>query len=264
MSRIRRAFHQQAIPRLHGHTLAPEKPVIPWPGGKRRLLDHILPNIPEHDKYVEPMVGGGAVFFAKEPAKENVINDSNGDLARFYRELKKKGEIKYDYTVSKGKQRELKEKANKTPQDMVFLTRNSYAGDPTGGTKPDKLGKHEHGVIEAPERLKRATVLSEDFRKVIDRYDAPNTFFYLDPPFHQVTDPYGQEDLTPYAIRQAVEDAKGKVLISYNNHPDVKAAFSGWNIKKVKVRHPMQDADTVRGRRTGYKTELLIANYKLV
>ncbi len=36
----------------------PMTPVVSWPGGKRRLLSHILPLFPEHTSYVEPFGGG--------------------------------------------------------------------------------------------------------------------------------------------------------------------------------------------------------------
>lgn len=35
------------------------RPIVPWIGGKRRLLRYILPLLPEHTTYVEPFVGGG-------------------------------------------------------------------------------------------------------------------------------------------------------------------------------------------------------------
>src|SRR5690349_16305076 len=64
------------------------KPVISWPGGKRCLLEHILPMIPEHKSYIEPFCGGLAVFLAKQPAPLEVINDTHQELVRFYRCVK--------------------------------------------------------------------------------------------------------------------------------------------------------------------------------
>ncbi|MEL6185495.1 MAG: DNA adenine methylase, partial [Myxococcota bacterium] len=38
-------------------------PVLKWAGGKKQLLDVILPQLPERiDTYFEPFIGGGAVF----------------------------------------------------------------------------------------------------------------------------------------------------------------------------------------------------------
>ncbi len=61
-------------------------PIIPWLGGKRRLVDRIIPFIPPHKCYVEPFAGGAAMFFMRPvPAEVEVLNDINGELVRLYR-----------------------------------------------------------------------------------------------------------------------------------------------------------------------------------
>ncbi|HNV34710.1 MAG TPA: DNA adenine methylase [Bacillota bacterium] len=60
------------------------KALIKWPGGKTRLLREILPLVPPHDEYCEPFVGGGALFFAVEPAASS-LNDISSELVSFYR-----------------------------------------------------------------------------------------------------------------------------------------------------------------------------------
>ena len=55
-------------------------PIIPWIGGKRRLVDLLLSRFPPHSCYVEVFAGGAAVFFARHPAEVEVLNDVNGDL----------------------------------------------------------------------------------------------------------------------------------------------------------------------------------------
>ncbi|MGD7786475.1 DNA adenine methylase, partial [Escherichia coli] len=62
-------------------------PVIPWIGGKRRLAKHILPLFPKHRCYVEPFCGAAALFFLKQPAQAEVLNDINGDVTTLYRVL---------------------------------------------------------------------------------------------------------------------------------------------------------------------------------
>ena len=63
-------------------------PITYW-GGKQQLINKILPLFPPHHQYDEPFFGGGALFFAKEPAEIEFINDVNGEIVNFYRTLKR-------------------------------------------------------------------------------------------------------------------------------------------------------------------------------
>ena len=59
-------------------------PVVKWVGGKRQLLDELLPLLPKHyGTYCEPFVGGGALLFASQP-RVAVVNDLNRDLIDVY------------------------------------------------------------------------------------------------------------------------------------------------------------------------------------
>lgn len=59
-------------------------PIIKWPGGKEKELKHIIPNLPQFDRYFEPFVGGGSVFMSIN-AKEHFINDFSNELTQLYR-----------------------------------------------------------------------------------------------------------------------------------------------------------------------------------
>ena len=59
-------------------------PIVKWVGGKRQLLPEIMPFINKKcSTYVEPFVGGGAVFFELQP-KKAIINDYNHELINVY------------------------------------------------------------------------------------------------------------------------------------------------------------------------------------
>lgn len=65
------------------------KPILKWVGGKRQLLDDIIPLITKNNysTYVEPFIGGGAVLFELQPQKA-IINDYNSELINVYRVIK--------------------------------------------------------------------------------------------------------------------------------------------------------------------------------
>ena len=63
------------------------KPLIKWPGGKTSELSQFTWLIPDHDRYIEPFVGGGALFFYLNP-ENALINDNSEDLMLFYELVK--------------------------------------------------------------------------------------------------------------------------------------------------------------------------------
>jgi len=73
----------------HKNTLAERiAPLIKWAGGKESELKYILPNLPDSfERYFEPFVGGGAVYFAIT-ANEMFINDKSTELITLYKLVK--------------------------------------------------------------------------------------------------------------------------------------------------------------------------------
>lgn len=68
------------------------KPLIKWTGGKSSELKHILPLIPDYDRYIEPFFGGGALYFNLHP-KKAIINDIIPELMDFYKLVKDGNEL---------------------------------------------------------------------------------------------------------------------------------------------------------------------------
>ncbi len=63
-------------------------PVLKYRGGKSREIPRFLQYIPDDfDRYIEPFLGGGAVYFYLEP-ENAIINDVNERLMLFYRQLR--------------------------------------------------------------------------------------------------------------------------------------------------------------------------------
>lgn len=63
-------------------------PMIKYRGGKSKEIPHFIKNMPsEFNRYIEPFLGGGALFFYLEPEKA-IINDVNTKLYSFYHQMK--------------------------------------------------------------------------------------------------------------------------------------------------------------------------------
>jgi DNA adenine methylase len=66
---------------------AKTRPLLKWAGGKAQLLPTIGRYVPARwNRYVEPMIGGGALFFALAPPKA-LVADANPELINFYRSV---------------------------------------------------------------------------------------------------------------------------------------------------------------------------------
>ncbi len=107
------------------------------------------------------------------------------------------------------------------------------------------------------ERLKDVTILNEDYKNVIKKYDSPNTFFYLDPPYENSKGLYKDVDTTIDEIYNLLKDIKGKFLLSYNLSKRAQELFKNYKIYKIKTKY---ETDR-QNNRTGSITELLISNY---
>ena len=77
------------------------KPFIKWPGGKEKEVKIISECFPKtFDKYFEPFVGGGAVYFSLDKDKylyvDKYINDISKELTNLYNFIKEKNIVFFD------------------------------------------------------------------------------------------------------------------------------------------------------------------------
>ena len=104
------------------------------------MLGRLLPLIPPHKRYVEPFAGGAAVFFGKEPADEEVLNDRDPDIAFAYRFIQKLtperlARLKrFNWTNSRDYFNAVKAKRAKNDLErfhqFIYLNRWGYFGKP--------------------------------------------------------------------------------------------------------------------------------------
>lgn len=253
-------------------------PIIPWIGGKRRLADRILPLFPPHECYVEAFAGGAALFFLRgQPAKCEILNDANGDLVALYRVVQNHLQEfvrQFEWALSS---RPLFDWLQATPPETLtdiqraarffYLQHHAFGGKVCGqnfGTATTapvvNILRIQEALSAAWARLAGVTIEHLDWHDCVQRYDRAHTLHYLDPPYWQ-TEGYGLPwEFAQYEkMAEFARAAKGKVLISINDHPDIRRVFDGLQILETTIAYATgRVADGSERERTG---ELILANF---
>lgn len=251
---------------------------FPTAGSKLKLAPFLVANIPEHDTFVEPFVGGGSVFFTRdERAKKEVINDIDLDAIAFYKELQKdpKGFVAYLRTKSFASSRVRFERMKSwkplrnrdRAYKHIYLSWTSFEGTKlrpriTWRKGMFNLERRLKKLELTGERLKGVQITSEDGVACIKKWDSPTTFFYLDPPYPKVGKGLFKVGSFPYDLNEfasILRKVKGKFLLSLNDIPEIRAAFKGFYVYQVITSYPRF---ALRGHSNKY-SELLISNYPL-
>ena len=252
-------------------------PIIPWIGGKRRLADRILPLFPEHSCYVELFAGGAALFFLRSvPAQSEVINDINGELINLYRVVQNHlEEFVRQFKWALSSRQIFKWHQETKPETLTdiqraarffYLQHHAFGGkvagqtfgtDTTAGPQINLL-RIEETLSAAHLRLSAATIENLPWENCFTRYDRSHTFFYADPPYWQ-TEGYGVPfDFEQYErLASLMRQAKGKVMVSINDHPDIRHCFSGFTIHETCLRYSVGNL----GSRAQERGELVITNW---
>lgn len=233
----------------------PTPPAFPYPGGKTRLLKHILPLIPEHTTYVEPFAGGLAVLLAKPRSKHEVINDVNDDIVLFYRYLRHHpqalmGELATHFNSRRDFNDFLNQGTTLTELQRVVqwyvVKLNSYSGM----SQMYSRGRYQYGskfdrkrdiprLQAVSERLNRVVIESQDWEPVVQFHDGPQTFLYLDPPYlvrnRNAYDPFTLPDIQ--RLRERLGRVQSSWLLSLNDCPAVREFFSGYAVREITLRY---------------------------
>lgn len=243
----------------------PLKPIVARAGGKSQLANKIIAKMKPHDTYVEPFVGGGAVFLKKAKAKKNVINDKDKDVMKVYKKFKDgQGFSKCDMTPSKAKFDRVKKKSNKSTCDVAYLNKLSFGAGGThfGGKKKYRTKRKDVGITyqnnhkeDYKEKLKNTSVTAQDFASVMKKNDSTKTVHFLDPPYYKSDGMYKERGVTPKQVCDVAKKMKGQVIITYNDHPEVRKACSGLKKQKISSRYTLGATSNNKASK-----ELLITN----
>lgn len=257
------------------------KSFLAYMGGKSLLAKKIVTKMPKHDCYCEVFAGAAWLLFKKDEAVSDVeiINDINLDLVTLYRVVKHHLEEFIRYfkwiLVARDEFYRFRKEDPETLTDIqravrfYYLLKLGYAArvkDPSfsiATTSRPRLNllRIEEELSAVHLRLSRVYIENRPYEVVIDRFDKPETFFYLDPPYYGCEDYYGpgifsREDFLK--LRDILIGVKGKFILSINDVDEIRMLFKDYCIEQVETSYSAAGANHKKR-----VTELLIGNFDL-
>jgi DNA adenine methylase len=273
------------------------KPFVKWAGGKRQLLPIITNHIPKFERYFEPFLGGGAVFFSLVSQDRDAkwfVSDLNSDLILSYVTIRDKvkelisalelhstnyfkNSSSYYYKIRGSNPKGQIDKVS----TLIFLNKTCFNGLYRVNSKGKfnvPLGKYVNPNIVNKDNLlavseilqsKEISIKCQDFERALKNATSGD-FVYLDPPYQPVSatanftsytdgdfDYEDQERL--YAKFKALDKKGVKVLLSNSKSPEIIDLFEEFSDGIMEIS-ANRFINSISQKRTGH-TELLIKNY---
>lgn len=272
--------------------------IFKWTGGKRKEIKFFEKFYPSFVKrgsaytYVEPFVGGGAVFFnLNNLLGRNVINDFDIDVVSFYKEfyksnpkftseldriskIKTHDELEAEYYSQRNKDRNNNYKnISSVDRSIRFFTVNQLAF--SGMRRFNATGhfnvpfghykKLNANVIhsEPHKTLLTATeIYNGDFEPVMLKNDKEDTFIFLDPPYTRVFKKYsaansfGEEDHRRLA--KTIKSIKhAKVMMIIDKSDFTEKLYKGM----IKSSYTLKYGVNIKNRFNQSVEHLIVCNY---
>jgi DNA adenine methylase len=234
------------------------KPILKYPGAKWMLAPRIASLFPSHKRYVEPYCGSAAVFFAKEPAEHEILNDLYGCLINFFTVLRDHPQElarRIDLTPwSEEEYRRCEQAFTDSPDPIEnarrFMVRCWQAHGTRFRSTAHRQGWRHNGLsghqypalrwqgipdrlLAAAHRLKDAELRCRPAMEMIRYYNTPDTLLYIDPPYLRTTrnDRYYVHEMSDrdhLALLEALEAHQGPVVLSGYAHPLYDERLGHW------------------------------------
>ncbi len=243
------------------------KPILKWAGGKTQLLPELLPIAKaQTGRYLEPFVGGGALFFALDKPG-SLISDSNPELINLYRQVADDVEsvISQLATYSNDSDSYYSVRAldwEQLPQSeaaarTIYLNHTCFNGlyrvnkrgqfnVPFGRYKNPKILDADN-LRAASALLQKTEIVCGDFDEVLRQHARPGDFVFLDPPYIPVSryaefNRYTREkffDDDQQRVSSVAEYLVGigcSVIITNSYHPMVFELYPGFDLEVVSTK----------------------------
>ena len=232
--------------------------VLKYPGSKWNIAEKLVRLIPDHHSYVEPYFGSGAVLFSKTPSDIETVNDLDGDVINLFRCIQQDSERLARLVMTTPFSRETYDRqlppgftgyASRYQQAAGFLTKcwqghgfrtNCYKA----GWKNDVHGRESMyalwdwyrlpgWIVDIAERLRKVQIENRPALEVIKRFDHPDVFIYIDPPYlpevktgklyrHEMTGEEHEE------LLETVLGSRAKIMISGYDSDMYNSRLKGW------------------------------------
>lgn len=254
-------------------------------GGKQKLAKVIIPLIPPHKTYVEPFVGGGAIFWSKPITEVEVINDYNRELINFY-------EMVQNHFVELEKMIRISLHSRSLHNDALVIYNNphlfdrlqrawavwvlcnqsfssivgaSWGYDKTTSSTTKKISNKRNSFSEEYAiRLQNVQIENTDALRIINSRDDTSCFHYCDPPYYNSDcghyDGYSKEDYA--SLLRCLSQIRGKFLLSSYPSPELKQYIKNCGWFTLQMQSSVM-VDNVHGKPHKKKIEVLTANYDL-
>lgn len=224
--------------------IEPMPPPFSYCGGKQRIASKIISHIPRHTVYAEPFCGGATLLFRKPYPKitnndhyREYINDIDERLINFFRVLRGKDSAELikrleltlysesEYKLSKEILKNMNDYDNVNKAWAFFVNINqSFCRQLFRGwgrsiykTNVGKLwvNKVEY-LVNYIERMRDVHISNNDAVEFIKQIDAPQVFFYLDPPYPETDQGHykGYSSESFQKLVDVLENIKGSMILS--------------------------------------------------
>jgi len=241
-----------------------------WYGGKFSHLDFLLPLIPKDATHFCDVFGGSAaVLLNVEPYLVETYNDLDSDLVNFFEVLRtddvnlikaigltpfSREELVHACTPEDGlskleRARRFYIRARQTRTGLAqkssegrwaHCVLTSRAG--MSGAVSRWLGSVE-GLSEIAQRIQRVQIENAPANEVIQRYDTPDTVFYVDPPYVHSSrgdsSAYGYEmtDEDHIDLANVLNSVRGRVVLSGYRTKLYDQLYGNWRRVDAKERN---------------------------
>lgn len=261
-------------------------PFVKWAGGKRSIIPIIQKFLPDNiERYHEPFVGGGAVFFAfEDKIKIATLADLNQDLIAAYLSISQNTDEVIDALEkhannhqTNGYYTKVRDKHNlKDAVDIaarfIYLNKTCYNGlyrVNKNGKFNVPQGRYKNPKICDPANLKNVAKVLEKVTLRVGQFDETifpksGDFVYCDPPYDGTFAGYqaeGFEDSDQERLKDSVDTWTKQgafVMLSNSDTPFIHKLYRDYHIHSITAYRHISSKEDTRGE----KPEVLITNYE--